>query len=72
MNHTYDASLEKCPLPLVKLRVLLKKMQPGDTCWLKIADSGSKQDIPKLLAKQGYSFSITELGACTELLIKSK
>ena len=45
MNYEYDANKDKCPLPLVKLRVILKKMVAGDTCLLTIKDSGSKQDI---------------------------
>lgn len=57
MKYTYDGSQEICPLPLVKLRVILKKMLKGDTCSIRIADKGSKQDIPKLLVNQGYSFT---------------
>lgn len=56
MEHIYDATLEKCPLPLVKLRQLLKKMVPGDSCIIQISDSGSKQDIPKLLNQYGYHY----------------
>ena len=56
MEHIYDATLEKCPLPLVKLRQLLKKMAPGDSCIIQISDHGSKQDIPKLLKKYGYPY----------------
>lgn len=57
MNYEYDASNERCPLPLVNLRMMLKKMQSGDTCVILLADSGSKSDIPKLLDKQGYQYS---------------
>ena len=56
MHYEYDATAEKCPQPLVKMRVLLKKMQQGDTCLMHISDKGSIKDIPKLLIKQGYSF----------------
>lgn len=56
MIFEYDASNEKCPLPLVNSRLLLKKMQKGDTCILTIADKGSIEDIPKLLNKLGYSY----------------
>ncbi len=52
----YDATQEKCPLPLVNLRLLLKKMQAGDQCVLRVQDIGSKDDIPKLLTKLGYGF----------------
>ncbi len=58
MIFRYDASQEKCPLPLVNLRLLLKKMQSDDTCVIKITDSGSIEDIPKLLVKLGYKHSL--------------
>jgi len=57
MLFEYDATAEKCPLPLVKMRVILNKMQQGDACMMLISDKGSKKDIPKLLIKQGYDFS---------------
>jgi len=56
MIYEYDARSEKCPIPLVQLRLLLKKMSSTDICVLKISDQGSIKDIPKLLAKQGYSY----------------
>lgn len=57
MIFTLDATLDKCPLPLVKLRIILKKMKVEDTCVMLISDKGSKKDIPKLLLKKGYSYS---------------
>ena len=57
MLFEYDASDEKCPLPLVNLRLLLKKMQKDDRCVFTIADKGSIEDIPKLLNKLGYSYN---------------
>jgi TusA-related sulfurtransferase len=58
MIFQYDAINEKCPLPLVNLRLILKKMKEGDVCVLKIQDSGSKADIPKLLTKLGYCYNL--------------
>ena len=56
MIYKYDGRGEKCPVPLVKLRLLLKKMKDGDQCIITIDDIGSINDIPKLLDKQGYSY----------------
>jgi len=56
MIYEYDASTEKCPIPLVKLRLILKKMSTDDCCLFKISDSGSLTDIPKLLTKKGYNY----------------
>ncbi len=61
MIFQYDASQEKCPLPLVNLRLLLKKMQRNDICVIKITDRGSIEDIPKLLVKLGYKHTLTTI-----------
>jgi len=57
MLYEYDGSAEKCPLPLVKTRVILKKMQPGDTCLIRVSDKGLKKNIPQLLKKQAWQFN---------------
>lgn len=57
MIYEYDGTDEKCPVPLVQMRLLLKKMNQGDQCTILVTDSGSKQDIPKLLRKQGYQYT---------------
>ncbi|MCW8863608.1 MAG: sulfurtransferase TusA family protein [Colwellia sp.] len=73
MNFQYDASQEKCPIPLVNLRLLLKKMQNDDTCVIKIKDSGSKEDIPKLLVKLGYKHTLTTIDeSVVEIMITNK
>ena len=64
MIYKYDGVGKKCPVPLVQLRLILKKMQLGDQCTITIDDSGSIKDIPKLLNKQGYDYGekITDNG----------
>lgn len=57
MQHKYNATLDKCPLPLVKMRVILKKMDINDSCLIKIIDKGSKKDIPKFLSRAGYIYT---------------
>lgn len=70
MNIHYDGTNEKCPVPLVKLRVMLKKMNKGDTCTVKVNDQGSKQDIPKWLTSRDYEYSAEQIDDNTlELLI---
>jgi len=56
MIYHYDGNKEKCPVPLVNLRLILKKMQKGDVCIIKLRDSGSKEDIPKLLGNLNYCY----------------
>lgn len=68
----YDASKEKCPLPLVKMRLMLKKLQINDSCVIKIADEGSKTDIPKYLNSKGYQFTQHSINSSVvELRIKT-
>jgi len=57
MIYEYDASLDKCPVPIVNMRLVLKKMKKKDTLILKINDAGSIEDIPKLLTKLGYHYN---------------
>jgi len=73
MIYKYDASTEQCPLPLVRLRVILKKMTGDDSCLFRMQDSGSKSDIPKLLDKLQYPYtsSIDESGI-QELYISNR
>lgn len=56
MTYEYDATQDKCPVPLVNLRLILRKLTPTDSCLIRICDNGSKKDIPKLLLKQGFYF----------------
>jgi TusA-related sulfurtransferase len=73
MLHEYDASNEKCPLPLVKMRVILRKMKTDDKCLIRITDKGSKNDIPKYLTRIGYPFSSTMFDTgIVELLIEKR
>ena len=62
MIYKYNGVGEKCPVPLVQLRLLLKKMQTGDQCIISIDDSGSVKDIPQLLIKLGYVFQKKAVG----------
>jgi len=61
MIYSYDGTQEKCPVPLIQTRLLLKKMKVGDQCIIVLKDKGSIVDIPKLLRKQGYHFQQTFL-----------
>jgi len=73
MLYEYDATRDKCPLPLVKMRVILKKMHANDKCLISINDKGSKSDIPKYLTKAGYVYSCKECEAgIVELLIENR
>jgi len=57
MIYSYNGTNEKCPIPLVQTRLLLKKMSLNDSCIIMVKDQGSIQDITKLLSKNNYKFS---------------
>ena len=72
MNYEYDASKEKCPLPLVKMRIILKKLKQNDIFVIRIADHGSKSDIPKYLTSKGFQYTQQQLShSIVELHIKT-
>jgi len=73
MIFNYDGTNDKCPVPLVTMRLLLQKMRLGDQCVLLIKDQGSLQDIPKLLTKQGYCYSQHDVSdGIVKIIIESK
>lgn len=43
----------KCPLPALKTRKLLSRLQPGDTLEIECTDPLSQIDIPNLLRETG-------------------
>lgn len=70
MQYEYDATADKCPLPLVKTRVMLKKLEQGDCLRVLIADHGTKSDLPRYLTKVGYAFQQQNIdNSVVEILI---
>ena len=70
MIYQYNAVEDKCPLALVKMRVILKKMTNDDTCIMQLSDAGSLSDIPRYLTQKGYTFSQQQISSSiTELHI---
>jgi tRNA 2-thiouridine synthesizing protein A len=60
----------RCPLPLVNIKLALKRMQAGEQLRVTLSDSGSRQDVPAFLKNQGHG--LAELSSnehCLELLI---
>lgn len=69
MIYKYDGKGQKCPVPLVNLRFLLKKMHQGDQCIILIDDIGSINDIPKLLDKYDYCYQTQTIDGTVEIEI---
>ncbi|QBY05614.1 sulfurtransferase TusA family protein [Thalassotalea sp. HSM 43] len=48
----YDGRNDKCPLPLVTTKLLLKKLASGEKAVVHLKDPGSLADIPAWLQTQ--------------------
>ncbi|WP_421271260.1 sulfurtransferase TusA family protein [Aeromonas veronii] len=49
-----DLTPWRCPEPLIRLKLWLRKAQSGQTVTIRLADAGSRQDIPAYLHRQGH------------------
>ncbi|WAJ69093.1 sulfurtransferase TusA family protein [Catenovulum adriaticum] len=47
-----------CPMPLLKLKLLLKQCHSGDTIEQLVTDKTSVKDIPAWLENKGYGVQI--------------
>ncbi|HHQ4480976.1 TPA: sulfurtransferase TusA family protein [Aeromonas veronii] len=49
-----DLTPWRCPEPLIRLKLWLREAQSGQTVTIRLADAGSRQDIPAYLHHQGH------------------
>ncbi|MGL5496786.1 MAG: sulfurtransferase TusA family protein [Aeromonas sobria] len=49
-----DLTPWRCPEPLIRLKLWLKDAKSGQTVTIRLADVGSRQDIPVYLQRQGH------------------
>jgi Predicted redox protein, regulator of disulfide bond formation len=71
---TIDASGLSCPMPLLKAKQGLSKLQPGETLWLLATDPASERDIQafvKLSVHSLLQFEVSE-GVYQYLLQKGR
>lgn len=57
----YDATSDKCPVPLVQTKLLLRQLDPGQALKVLLTDPGSIQDIPKFLSMKGIRFEMSKV-----------
>ena len=56
-----DAREDRCPMPLLKAKLLLNKMAIGERLCIQACDSGSLKDIPQYVDLVGFSLlSVSE------------
>ena len=49
-----DLTPWRCPEPLIRLKLWLREAKSGQTVTIRLADTGSRQDIPAYLQRQGH------------------
>lgn len=54
-DRTLDTSGLRCPMPLLKTKLELNGMSPGEELEVIATDAGSARDIPAFLAQTAHS-----------------
>ena len=57
-----DASGLRCPMPLLKTRLALSELEPGQQLEVLATDAGSARDIPAWLAQSTHHLVSVEEG----------
>ncbi len=69
----YDLRGLKCPLPVLKTRNRLEKMESGALLWVEATDPLSGIDIPHFCTLEGHTLVAQELqGTLHRFLIRRK
>lgn len=55
-----DLTPWRCPEPLIRLKLWLREAQSGQTVTIRLADAGSRQDIPTYLHRQGHHVEVQQ------------
>jgi len=70
-DETLDCRGLSCPMPLLKVKKALKKLQTGQILEILGTDPGSKKDIPDYAKKQGDEFlGMKDESGYTRFLVK--
>jgi len=55
-NETLDCRGLSCPMPLLKTKKAIKKMQTGQILEVLSTDPGTRNDLPGFAQKEGHEF----------------
>ncbi|MEO9589132.1 MULTISPECIES: sulfurtransferase TusA family protein [Marinobacter] len=70
-DRTLDASGLRCPMPLLKTKLELNSMSPGQELEVIATDAGSARDIPAFLELSAHQLVRTsEQNGCFTFVIK--
>lgn len=60
IDHHLDLTEERCPTTFIRVKMLLKKMQKGETACVQLADAETIATLPDSLRKLGYVVLLQE------------
>lgn len=55
-----DLTPWRCPEPLIRLKLWLREAKSGQTVTIRLADAGSRQDIPAYLQRHGHQIDVQQ------------
>lgn len=55
-DEVLDAQGLSCPMPILKTKKLMKKMQPGQILEVQSTDPGTRNDLPAFASRSGDEF----------------
>lgn len=71
VHHSLDAKGLNCPLPVLRTKVMLNRMQPGEILRVEATDPHATIDFKAYCARTGHEIlSIAEHGPVIEFLIR--
>lgn len=71
VHRSLDAKGLNCPLPVLRTKVMLNRMQPGEVLRVEATDPHATIDFRAYCARTGHEIiSITENGSVIEFLIR--
>lgn len=53
VDYKLDALGQRCPIPIINAKKIMKKMKPGEILEIIADDMGAKADVPALVKKTG-------------------
>jgi len=54
-DYRLDITTEVCPLTFVKTKLLLERMQPGDTAVVRLMRGEPLENVPRSIAELGHT-----------------
>ena len=64
MSEPIDCRDMRCPMPLLTLKLSLKKAKKGEQIQLLLTDRASLKDIPAWLKLKAYPFNLYKISSC--------